>query len=130
MLISICDTDTDDYDMTNDAPAVESSNDMVEVEDGSSYFDDNDNHDNYDIFDEKVLVDSIFAKNHQKTLRLIRFLIETSHNERDVIQNQPQGFDTIKNVPSDNHTFAVPKGDGSTVDPTYIKPSNYLRLLM
>ncbi|KAG2202531.1 hypothetical protein INT47_012525 [Mucor saturninus] len=181
------DTDTDDYDMTNDVPAVESFNDMVELEDGSSYFDDNDNHDNYDVFEENDLVDSasqpheepahtstfhanpfypfknemelkclMFFKGSQdrfsqrivkKTLRLIRSLIEISHKERDVIQNRPQGFDPIKNVLSDDRickshserrkfprlevdTFAVPKGDGSTVDLTYIKPSNHLRLLM
>ncbi|GAA5805869.1 hypothetical protein HPULCUR_011395 [Helicostylum pulchrum] len=83
----------------------------------------------------------------KKTMHLMRQLVLISHQERDLIQQRPEGLDPLRNVPKDDQIFkshntkrkfprlevdkaVIPKENGQSVDLFLIKPSNHLRLIM
>ena len=80
-------------------------------------------------------------------MHLVRQLIVISHQERDLIQRRPDGFDPLSSVPKDDRICKshdlkrkfprlevdkaiIPKGDNRSVQLFYIKPSSHLRLIM
>ncbi|KAI7865213.1 uncharacterized protein EV154DRAFT_584452 [Mucor mucedo] len=83
----------------------------------------------------------------KKTMHLLRELITTSLQERDLIQQRPEGFNPLRNIPKDDRICkshdtrrkfprlevdkaTIPKGDDRSVELFFIKPSNHLRLVM
>ncbi|KAI7880890.1 uncharacterized protein EV154DRAFT_568381 [Mucor mucedo] len=83
----------------------------------------------------------------KKTMHLLRELITISHQERDLIQQRPEGFNPLRNIPKDDRICkshdtrrkfprlevdkaTIPKGDDRSVELFFIKPSNHLGLVM